>query len=71
MNNTAFKVVNGLIEITENITVEGYDEYCDAHTFAGATPAEITTRNGVTRSVQGQFDDISREVDVINTELDL
>ena len=37
MSDTAFKMVNGLIELTEDIILEGYDVY----TFAGTTPAEI------------------------------
>ena len=47
VSETAFKVVNGLIELTEDIIVEGYDENGNIYTFAGATPAEIITLNGV------------------------
>ena len=67
MNDTAFKVVDGLIELTEDITLEGYDE---AYTFAGATTAEITRLNGVTHPIQTQIDEVNTELDALNTELD-
>ena len=35
------KFFNDLIELTEDTILEGYDEYGDVYTFAGATPAEI------------------------------
>ena len=61
--------MNGLIELTEDIIVEGYDEYGNAYTFAGATPAEITHLNGVTHSIQARCDDVNNEFNAINTEL--
>ena len=66
VNDTSFKVVNGLIELPEDITVEGSNEDGDAYIFAATTPADITTLKGVRSSVQGQFD----EVNGINAELD-
>ena len=35
VSDTAFKVVNGLINSTEDVTLEGYNEYGDVYTFAG------------------------------------
>ena len=69
VSNTAFTVENGLIELTEDTKVEGYNKNCNAYTFAGA-PAEITTFNGVTRLIQAQFDHINNNVDTMNAELD-
>ena len=63
--------MNGLIELTEDITVDGYDKNGDAYTFAGATPTEIITLNGVRSSVQGQFDELFNEASVIHAELDM
>ena len=67
VRDTAFKVVNGLIELTEHIIVEGYDVHGDPYTFAGATPAEITALNDVTSPVQTQFNNITDDIDTINS----
>ena len=69
VSNTAFTVENGLIELTEDTKVEGYNKNCNAYTFAGAL-AEITTLNGVTQLIQAQFDHINNNVDTMNAELD-
>ena len=67
VSDTAFKVVDGLIKLTEDIVAEKYNK--NAYTFAGATPAEITHLNDVTHSIQAQFDDGNNEFNAINTEL--
>ena len=71
VNDTAFKVIDDMIELIEDITLEGYDENGDAYTFAGATPAEITRLNGVTHPIQTQLDEVITELDALNMELDL
>ena len=70
ISDTAFKVVDGLIELTEDITLEGYDVHGNAYTFAGATPAEITALNGVTSPVQTQLDAIINDIDTVNSVLE-
>ena len=54
----------------EDIIVEGYDVNGDPYTFTGATPAEITALNGVTRPVQTQFNDITDDIDTINSVIE-
>ena len=71
VSETVFKVVDGLIKLTEDIALEEYNKHGDAYTFAGATPVEITHLNGVTLFIQSQFDDVNTELDLVNTELEL
>ena len=66
ISDTAFKVVDGLIELTEDIILEGYDVHGNAYTFAGATPAKITALNGVMSPVQTQFNTITDDIDTMN-----
>ena len=61
--------MNCLIELMEDIIVEGYDVNGDPYTFAGATSAETTALNSVTRPVQ-TFNDITDDIDTINSVIE-
>ena len=69
ISDTTLRVVNGLIELTEDMIVEGCDELGKSYTLTGARPTELSALSGVKEPIQTKFDNIHDEVNAINSEL--